>query len=76
MALVDTKKIFEMAYKHGYAVGAFNIHNLETLLAIVDASTEEQSPVIVAVTPSTIEYAGMEYLSTMVRIAAESVRFN
>lgn len=71
--LVTNKQLLTEASTRGYAVGAFNIQNLETLSAIADASTEEQSPVIVAVTPSTIEYAGMKYLSAMVKIAAESV---
>jgi len=70
--LVTNKKLLSAAKAKGYAVGAFNIQNLETLLAIVEASTEEQSPVIVAVTPSTIKYAGLEYLAEMVKTAAES----
>jgi fructose-bisphosphate aldolase class II len=56
----------------GYAVGAFNISNLESLLAVVEASIEERSPVIVAVTPSSVKYAGLEYLVGMVKTAAES----
>ncbi|TEU05932.1 tagatose-bisphosphate aldolase subunit KbaY, partial [Candidatus Bathyarchaeota archaeon] len=70
--LVTNKKLLSAAKAKGYAVGAFNIQNLETLLAIVEASTEERSPVIVAVTPSTIKYAGLEYLAGMVKTAAES----
>jgi len=70
--LVTNKKLLSAAMTKGYAVGAFNIQNLETLLAIVEASTEERSPVIVAVTPSTIKYAGLEYLAGMVKTAAES----
>jgi len=70
--LVTNKKLLSAAKAIGYAVGAFNIQNLETLLAVVEASTEERSPVIVAVTPSTIKYAGLEYLAGMVKTAAES----
>jgi len=70
--LVTNKKLLSAAMTKGYAVGAFNIQNLETLLAIVEASTEERSPVIVAATPSTIKYAGLEYLAGMVKTAAES----
>ncbi len=70
--LVTNKKLLSAAKAEGYAVGAFNIQNLETLLAVVEASTEERSPVIVAVTPSTIKYAGLEYLAGMVKTAAES----
>jgi len=71
--LVTNKKLLSAAKAKGYAVGAFNIQNLETLLAVVEASTDERSPVIVAVTPSTIKYAGLEYLAGMVKTAAESV---
>ena len=70
--LVTNKKLLSAAMAKGYAVGAFNIQNLETLLAVVEASTEERSPVIVAATPSTIKYAGLEYLAGMVKTAAES----
>jgi len=60
------------AMQKAYAVGAFNISNLESLLAVVEAAAEEKSPVIVAVTPSSIEYAGLAYIGKMVRAAAES----
>jgi len=67
--LVTNKEILSAAMAKGYAVGAFNINNLETLLAVVEASVEEKSPLIVAVTPSAIKYAGLEYLVTMIKIA-------
>ena len=46
MALVDTKKMFEMAYKNGYAVGAFNVNNMEITQGIIAAVSEEKSPLI------------------------------
>jgi fructose-bisphosphate aldolase class II len=67
--LVTNKEILSAAMAKGYAVGAFNINNLETLLAIVEAATEEKSPLIVAATPSAIKYAGLKYLVTMVKTA-------
>jgi len=67
--LVTNKEILSAAMAKGYAVGAFNINNLETLLAIIEASADERSPLIVAVTPSAIKYAGLEYLITMVKTA-------
>lgn len=70
--LVTNKEILFPAMAKGYAVGAFNISNLESLLAVVEASVEERSPVIVALTPSSIKYAGLEYLVGMVKTAAES----
>jgi fructose-bisphosphate aldolase class II len=56
----------------GYAVGAFNVNDLEAVLAVAEAAAEEESPAIVAVTPSAIKYAGLPYLSRIVRTAAES----
>ncbi len=70
--LVTNKELLSSAMAKGYAVGAFNINNLETLLAIVDGSVEERSPVIVSVTPSAIKYAGLKYLATLVRTAGIS----
>ncbi len=67
--LVTNKEILSAAVVEGYAVGAFNINNLETLLAIVEASVEDRSPVIIAVSPSAIKYAGLEYLANMVKTA-------
>jgi len=70
--LVTNKELLVPARKSGYAVGAFNINNLETLLAVAEAAAEEKSPVIVAVTPSAIKYAGLAYLAKIVRTAAEN----
>lgn len=70
--LVTNKELLLPAMQKGYAVGAFNIQNLESLLAVVDASFQEKSPVIIAVTPSSLKYGGLAYLAKIVRIAAES----
>jgi len=70
--LVTNKDLMSQAKQKAYAVGAFNISNLESLLAVVEAATEEKSPVIVAVTPSSIEYAGLAYIGKMVKAATES----
>jgi fructose-bisphosphate aldolase class II len=70
--LATNRELLNTARKNAYAVGAFNIYNLEVLLAVAEASAEEKSPVIVAVTPSAIKYAGLAYLSKIVKIAAES----
>lgn len=61
----------DVARKNGYAVGAFNINNMEILEAIAMAAAEEQSPVIIASSEGAIEYAGMEMLVEMVRTAAK-----
>jgi fructose-bisphosphate aldolase class II len=69
--LVTNKDLLLPAAQKGYAVGAFNINNLESLLAVAEATVEEKSPVIVAVTPSAIKYAGLDYLAKIVKTAAE-----
>jgi len=70
--LVTNRDLLLLARQKAYAVGAFNINNLESLLAVVEAAVEEKSPVIVAVTPSAIKYAGLAYLAKIVKTAAES----
>jgi len=70
--LVANRDLLLPAMQKSYAVGAFNISNLESLLAVVEAAVEEKSPVIVAVTPSSIRYAGLAYIEKMVKTAAES----
>ena len=70
--LVTNKNLMLPAMQKAYAVGAFNISNLESLLAVVEAAAEEKSPVIVAVTPSSIKYAGLAYIGKMVKSAVES----
>jgi fructose-bisphosphate aldolase class II len=70
--LVTNKELLLAAKRGAYAVGAFNIQNLESLLAVVEAAVEEKSPVIVAVTPSAIKYGGLKYLTALVKVAAEN----
>jgi fructose-bisphosphate aldolase class II len=69
--LVTNKDLLYPARQNAYAVGAFNINNLESLSAVAEAAVEEKSPVIVAVTPSAIKYAGLAYLAKIVKTAAE-----
>jgi len=69
--LVTNKDLLYPARQKAYAVGAFNINNLESLLAVAEAAVEEKSPVIVAVTPSAMKYAGLAYLAKIVKTAAE-----
>jgi len=60
------------ARKNGYAIGAFNVQNLESTLAIAEAAAEEKSPVIMQITPSVIKYAGLAYITSIVKTAAQS----
>ncbi len=70
--MLDTnKEVLSVASTGGYAVGAFNINNMEILQAIVETANEEKSPIIVSVSPSAIKYAGLEYVTAMVKVAAK-----
>ena len=69
--LVTGKEILQDAHKRGYAVGAFNVVNMEMLQGVIEAAEAEKSPVLVQTTEGALKYAGMEYLSTMIRFAAE-----
>ncbi|MCK4575201.1 class II fructose-1,6-bisphosphate aldolase [candidate division WOR-3 bacterium] len=73
MALVNTKEILEKADKGGYAVGAFNINNMETVIAIIDGAVELNSPVIVEVSEGAIRYMGIKMAVGMVKSLAEEV---
>ncbi|EGS7354544.1 hypothetical protein I4R73_003849 [Salmonella enterica] len=59
MFIISSKNMLQKAQHAGYAVPAFNIHNLETLQVVVETAAEMRSPLIVAGTPGTFSYAGM-----------------
>ena len=71
MALVSGKEILNKANKEGYAVGAFNINNMEILQGIIKGCREKKSPVIIAVSEGAIKYAGFDYIVAMVNVAAK-----
>ena len=71
MALVTTKEMFEKAMQGKYAIGAFNVNNMELIQGIVDAAAEQNSPVILQASSSAIKYAGIDNLMAMVKVAAE-----
>lgn len=68
MALVNTRKMFEMAYKNGYAIGAFNVNNMEITQGIIDAAAEEKSPLILQVSRGAREYAKISYLNAIIDV--------
>lgn len=70
MKIVSTREMLNKAQREGYAVPAFNIHNLETLQVVVETAAELKSPVILAGTPSTVNYAGGEFIVSMADAAA------
>lgn len=71
MPLVTTKEMFEKSMKEGFAIGAFNVNNMELIQGIVDAAAENNSPVILQASSSAIKYARINYLMKMVEAAVE-----
>jgi len=69
MALVDTKKMFKMALKGGYAIGAFNVNNMEITQGIINAIAEEKAPLILQVSRGARQYASMSYLRAVIDVA-------
>ena len=71
MALVTTKEMFKKAYAGGYAIGAFNINNMEIIQAITEAAEETKSPVILQVSAGARKYAKHEYLLALAQAAVK-----
>jgi fructose-bisphosphate aldolase class II len=71
MALVTTKQMFESAYKGGYAVGAFNVNNMEIIQGITEAAQEEKAPLILQVSAGARKYAKHVYLMKLIEAAME-----
>ena len=71
MPLVTSKKMFEQAYKNGYAIGAFNVNNLETIQGIVNACKAQNAPVILQVSAGARKYANPTYLQHLIIAASE-----
>lgn len=70
--LVTTKEMLLDAQKNHYAVGAFNVEDLEFVMAVLAAAEERRSPVIMQTTPSTVKYANLDYFYGMVHAAAKN----
>lgn len=71
MPLVTTKEILKKAQEGKYAIGAFNVENMEMVMAVIEAAEELNSPVIMQTTPSTVKYAGLDYYLYNVSSAAK-----
>lgn len=69
--ILSTREMLLKAQNEHYAVPAFNIHNMETMQVIVDAAVQLRSPLIIAATPSTVQYADRDYLVAMAQAAAK-----
>lgn len=74
MALVTGKELLKAAEAGGYAVGAFNAVNMETAQAIIGAAEDEQSPLIIQVTQTTMNYTDPEELAAMIFVLADKVK--
>ncbi len=72
--LANTKKILEKARKGNYAVGHFNVNNMEIVQGIVSAAEKLNSPIIIAVSEGAIKYAGIDYLHNLVLTASKSTK--
>ena len=69
--LVTSKELMLDAQKNGYAIGAFNVENMEMVQAVIAAAEELRSPVIMQTTPSTLKYADADYFYANVACAAK-----
>ncbi|MBQ9832278.1 MAG: class II fructose-1,6-bisphosphate aldolase [Clostridia bacterium] len=69
MALVTTKEMFKKAYEGGYAIGAFNVNNMEIIQGITEAAKEQQAPLILQVSSGARKYANHTYLVKLVEAA-------
>lgn len=74
MDIVSNKELLLDAKKNQYAVPAFNVHNLETIQAVIEGAWEMKSPVIIATTPGTVNYAGLEYLVAILKAGAKKYK--
>ena len=72
MPLVTTKQMLRDAQDGGYAVGAFNVENMEMVQAVAAAAEEQHSPAIMQTTPSTVKYADLKFFYENARTAAEN----
>ena len=79
MPLVTTKEMFEKAYNGGYAIGAFNVNNMEIIQGITEAAAELKAPLILQVSKGARAYANRTYLKKLVeaaRLEAEKIPGN
>lgn len=71
MPLVNSRELLHDARQNGYAVGAFNVENMEMMQAAIRAAEEENVPIILQTTPSTVKYGGTALFASMARALAE-----
>ena len=71
MPLVTSRELLQDAQRNHYAVGAFNVENMEMVMAVLAAAEETNSPVIMQTTPSTVRYAGLDFYYANIKTAAK-----
>ncbi|MFJ9500849.1 class II fructose-1,6-bisphosphate aldolase [Brevibacillus centrosporus] len=74
MSLVSSTEMLRRARKEAYCIGAFNVHTMEMLQAVVEAAEEAQSPLILQTTVGTVKHLGPEYVAAIAKVAAKSVQ--
>lgn len=74
MTLVTSKQLMLDAQKGGYAIGAFNVENMEMVQAVIAAAEEQNSPVILQTTPGTVKYAGLSMYYANVEALARTAK--
>ena len=72
MPLVNSRDLFKRAYKEGYAIGAFNVNNMEIIQGIVEGATAEKAPLILQVSAGARKYANHTYLMKLIEAAVET----
>ncbi len=72
--LVTGREILQDAHKNNYAVGAFNVNNMEIVQAIIEAAEETNSPVILQASQGGLKYAGVEYVAELGKLAAKNAK--
>ena len=72
MALVNSKEMFKKAYEGGYAIGAFNVNNMEIIQGIVEGAQMEKAPLILQVSAGARKYANHTYLMKLIEAAVET----
>ena len=71
MTLINPLIFIKKAEENKVAIAAFNVHNMETIQAVIEAAYEERAPVIIQTTPGTLKHAGIPYIAACVKVAAE-----
>lgn len=69
--LVKGREVVETAYKEGWAIGAFNVFNLETVQAVFEGAAEAKAPAFIQVSPKALAYAGFEELTELIKLKAQ-----